>query len=246
VVGGGRHPAVIAVLADPGTLVAGSWLAVPESESHHLRVRRAADGSEVRLLDGQGNVASGVLGWDKKTAMVQVVQVAAEPRPPELTLAVGAGDRDRLGWLAEKSAELGVTDLVPLETARTGGVATRLRGDQLDRLQVRAREAIKQSGAAWAPHIHLIMTLEELLARPAIGPRWVGLAGGAPPPATLGPDPLVVAIGPEGGWTDAEVRALTSAGFRATSFGPHVLRFETAALAAAAVIASSRLRGSRD
>jgi 16S rRNA (uracil1498-N3)-methyltransferase len=237
---------MIAILADPGTLVAGSWLTVPDSEAHHLRVRRAAEGSEVRLLDGEGNVGSGVLGWNKKSAMVQIARVAAEPRPPELTLAVGAGDRDRLAWLAEKSAELGVTDLVPLETARTGGVATRLRGDQLDRLQLRAREAIKQSGAAWAPRIHMLMALEELLSRPAMGQRWVGLAGGAPAPAALDQDPLTVAIGPEGGWTDAEVQALVTAGYRATSFGPHVLRFETAALAAAAVIASSRLRGSRD
>ena len=245
-VGGGRHPRMITVLADPGTLVAGTWLAVPESESHHLRVRRAADGTEVRVLDGEGNIGSGVLGWNKKSAMVEIARVAAEPRPPELTLAVGAGDRDRLGWLAEKSAELGVTDLVPLETARTGGVATRLRGDQLDRLQLRAREAIKQSGAAWAPRIHMLMALKELVGRPAIGHRWVGLAGGAPAPATLDQEPMIVAIGPEGGWTDTEVQALTAAGYRATSFGPHVLRFETAAIAAAAVITSSRLRGSRD
>jgi 16S rRNA (uracil1498-N3)-methyltransferase len=236
---------MIAILADPGTLAAGSWLTVPESESHHLRVRRAAEGSEVRLLDGEGQVGSGVLGWDKKSAMVLINQVSAEPRPAELILAVGAGDRDRLGWLAEKSAELGVTDVVPLETARTGGVATRLRGDQVDRLQVRAREAIKQSGAAWAPRIHLLVTLGDLLGRPAIGHRWVGLPGGEPAPAALDQAPVLVAIGPEGGWTEAEVHALAAAGFRATSFGPHTLRFETAAVAAAAVIVSSRLRGSR-
>jgi len=235
---------MITILAEPGSLVVGTWLTLPESESHHLRVRRAADGSDVRLFDGEGNVGSGVLGWNKKSAMVEISRVAAEPRPPALTLAVGAGDRDRLGWLAEKSAELGVTDLVPLETARTGGVASRLRGDQLDRLQLRAREAIKQSGAAWAPIVHMITALNELLARPAVGHRWVGLAGGAPAPATLDREPVIVAIGPEGGWTEAEVQALTGAGYRATSFGPHVLRFETAAVAAAAVVVSSRLRGS--
>ncbi|MFI5210585.1 MAG: RsmE family RNA methyltransferase, partial [Gemmatimonadales bacterium] len=180
---------MISILADPGTLVAGTWLAVPESESHHLRVRRAADGTEVRVLDGEGNVGSGVLAWNRKSAMVEIARIAAEPRPPDLTLAVGAGDRDRLGWLAEKSAERGVTDLVPLETARTGGVATRLRGDQLDRLQVRAREAIKQSGAAWAPRIHMMMVLDELLGRPAIGHRWVALQSGAPAPATLDREP---------------------------------------------------------
>lgn len=244
-VGGGRHPFMITILADPGTLVAGTWLPLPDSESHHLRVRRAADGTEVRVLDGEGSTGFGVLGWNKRSAMVEIGRVAAEPRPPDLTLAVGAGDRDRLGWLAEKSAELGVTELVPLETARTAGVASRLRGDQLDRLQLRAREAIKQSGSAWAPRIHMLMTLEELLGRPAIGHRWVALQGGEPAAATLNRDPVIVAIGPEGGWTDAEVQAFTRAGYQATSFGPHVLRFETAALAAAAAIVSSRQRGSR-
>ena len=47
--------------------------------------------------------------------------------PPELTLAVGAGDRERFAWLVEKAVELGVTAIVPLETERTAGVATRLR-----------------------------------------------------------------------------------------------------------------------
>jgi RsmE family RNA methyltransferase len=92
----------------------------------------------------------------------------------------------------------------------------------------------------------MLMALKELVGRPAIGHRWVGLAGGAPAPAMLDQEPMIVAIGPEGGWTDTEVQALTAAGYRATSFGPHVLRFETAAIAAAAVITSSRLRGSRD
>ena len=69
---------------------------------------------------------------------------------PSSTLAVGAGDRDRFGWLVEKAAELGVTTLVPIETARTTGVATRLRGKHLEKLRRQALEAIKQSGAPWA------------------------------------------------------------------------------------------------
>ena len=234
---------MIAILVDAGSLTPGSRIEVRESEAHHLRVRRAAEGSEVRLLDGEGGVGTGVLSWEKKIAVVRIGAVSVEGQSPSLTLAVGAGDRDRMGWLVEKAAELGVTDVVPLETARTGGVATRLRGEQLDRLQLRAREAIKQSGAAWAPRLHPIVALDELLARPPAGHRWVGLAGGQPPPPALDRQPVIVAIGPEGGWTDTEVQSLLAAGYRATAFGPHTLRFETAALAAAAVIVSSRLRG---
>ena len=69
----------------------------------------------------------------------------------ELTLAVGAGDRDRFAWLVEKAVELGVTAVVPLETERTAGVATRVATTQhLAKLRRQALEAIKQCGAAWA------------------------------------------------------------------------------------------------
>lgn len=237
---------MITVLAEAGALMAGATVTLSEEEAHHLKVRRAAEGEVMRLLDGAGTVATGRLGWSGKRASASIETVERLDPPAPLRLAVGAGDRDRFGWLAEKSAELGVTELVPLSTAHTAAVATRIRDSHLERLQSRAREAIKQSGAAWAPTIGAPESLTELCARPLDGARWLALPGGKAPPDRLGAEALTVAVGPEGGWADAEVDQLQAAGFRPVALAAHILRFETAAVAAAAIIGAARLRGTRD
>ncbi|MGH7703053.1 MAG: RsmE family RNA methyltransferase [Gemmatimonadales bacterium] len=232
------------VLAAPGSLVAGASVVLEPAEAHHLRVRRAASGEEIRLLDGQGALAQGRLRLGNE-AVVEVETVHRMARPASLTLAVGAGDRDRFLWLAEKAAELGVTDLLPLETERTAGVATRLRGDRLERLRNRAREALKQCQTAWAPMVHEPMAITEFVTVPRPGQRWLASAGGEPPPPALDSSPVTVAIGPEGGFTAAETALLEGAGYHPVGLGNGVLRFETAALAAAAIVGSARQRGVR-
>jgi len=223
---------VIAALAAPGELQAGAEITLAEAEAHHLRVRRAAVGDAVRLLDGLGGLGSGMLTAAGTRATVRIDSVERVPAPPVLRLVVGAGDRDRFEWLAEKCAELGVTELLPLEAARSASVAGRVRPAHLDRLRRRAREAIKQSGAAWAPAVGDPVTVAELCAAPPEGPRWLADAGGAPPPPATG-EGVTVVVGPEGGLTPEEISALAGAGFRPVRFGPHTLRFETAAVAAA-------------
>jgi 16S rRNA (uracil1498-N3)-methyltransferase len=225
-----RDPAVITVLADRGVLRPGTTVDLPETESHHLKVRRARGGEQVRLVDGHGLVAMGTLVTPSRVTVDDVRQAA---RPAPLQLAVAAGDKDRWGWLVEKAAEVGATDLLPVEMERTAGVASRLREEHLDRLRRRALEAIKQSGAAWAPVIHPLMDLEALCLRPFEGRRWMAERGGAPPePVTAGAGVCAV-VGPEGGFTDRERRLLRETGFEPVRLGRHILRFETAALAAA-------------
>ncbi len=244
--GGGGLPPVIAVLSEPGALSAGRALILSDEEAHHLKVRRAEDGEIVRVQDGEGTIGTGMLAWANKRATVHIGSVELVDAPPPLSLAVGAGDRDRFGWLVEKAAELGVTELIPLETERTAAVATRIRETHLAKLSARAREAIKQSGAAWAPRISQTMSVTDLCARPGPGKRWVAEKGGAAPPVRIGPEAITVAIGPEGGWTELELAHLEAGGFRVTALAPQILRFETAAIAAAALINVARLRGNRD
>lgn len=230
------------VLAAPGSLVAGAAVVLEPAEAHHLRVRRAASGEEIRLLDGQGAMGQGRLRLgDEAVVEVETVHLLARPTP--LTLAVGAGDRDRFLWLAEKATELGVTDLLPLETERTAGVATKLRGERLERLRSRAREALKQCQTGWAPVVHEPMTIADFAAAPRPGQRWLASVGGEPPPPSLDSSPLTVAIGPEGGFTTGETALLERAGYHPIGLGKGVLRFETAALAAAAIVGSARHRG---
>jgi 16S rRNA (uracil1498-N3)-methyltransferase len=232
------------VLIERNTGVAGRKGRLVEGEAHHLRVRRAEDGETVELRDGEGLVGLGRLVKAGKSWEVEVTTADLASRPAELTLAVGAGDRDRFAWVVEKATELGVTSVVPLETERTAGVATRVRSQHLDRLRRHALEAVKQSGAPWATRVEEPVSIGDFSARPLAGQGWVADAEGTAVPAVVGKTPLTVVIGPEGGLTGEELDRLRGAGYTAVSLGPHTLRFETAAIAAAAAAVAGRLRRS--
>jgi 16S rRNA (uracil1498-N3)-methyltransferase len=215
-----------------------------EGEAHHLQVRRAEPGDAVEVRDGDGLLARGTL---RRAGKVWTVEADAAERlapPPPLVLAVGAGDRDRFAWLVEKAGEVGATAVIPLESERTAAVASRVRPQHLDRLRRQALETVKQSGAAWALRVEEPVGLEALVAQAADGARWLADVQGSVTPAGLGDAPLTVAIGPEGGFTTGERERLLAAGFEAIRLGPHTLRFETAAVAAAALAVAGRLRGS--
>lgn len=231
---------MITVLVDPGALVAGAEIALPDSEVKHLRARRVEDEATVRLVDGTGSVGEGILVVDGRSARVRVAGVAQEPMPPALVLAVAAGDRERFGWVMEKAAELGVTRVVPVETERSLSVASRLRPEQVDRLSVRGREAIKQSGSAWAPVLESPLSLGRFLAGQADGARWLADPDGAACRPLGATEAVTMLVGPEGGFTPEERAAILRAGFLPVSLGPHVLRFETAAVAAAAAAWQAR------
>ena len=231
------------VIVKGGSGKAGQRVSLDEDEVHHLRVRRAKNQEAVEILDGAGLRGTGRLLQDGKQWLVEIESVNGEERPAELTLAVAAGDRERFSWMVEKAAELGVTRIVPLETARTAGVATRLKNAHIPKLRRAALEAIKQSGATWAPAIEDLVPLEEFIGRPSGGSRWLADLAGKPVPPVVDQRPLTAIIGPEGGLTDGERRALLAAGYLPVTLGRHTLRFETAALAAAAAVAQARMRG---
>lgn len=231
-----------AVLAPPGSLALGPTLVLDEEERHHLRVRRAQAGERVRVFDGEGGVGEGILeriGGDLGVAIEVMRQM---PNPPAFSLVVGAGDKERFGWLAEKAAELGVTVLAPLKTERTRSVAAGIREGHVLALQRRARQAIKQSGAPWAPRVTPPIDVKTAAAEGTPPYRWLADPNGESPPQLPLNVPLVVVVGPEGGLVHAERDLLLAADFRPVRFAPDLLRFETAALAAAAVVASQRPR----
>jgi 16S rRNA (uracil1498-N3)-methyltransferase len=231
------------VLISPGSAVVGTRASVDESEAHHLRVRRAREDEGVEVLDGSGLTGTGRLVRVGSDWMVEIQSAERQPAQPQLTLAVAAGDRERFTWMAEKAVELGVSAIIPLETARTAGVATRLRHAHGVKLRRVVLEATKQCGAVWAPTVEPLLALEEFLAQPIQGTGWLADQTGGLPPASLDSTPLTAVIGPEGGFIAAERAALVSAGYRPVTLGANTLRFETAALAAAAAAGAARLRG---
>ena len=228
------------VLAPEGGAGPDALLELPPDEVHHLRVRRAEPGEHLELRDGLGLVGEAILlESTAKHALVRVVAARIDPPPPPLALLVAAGDRDRFGWLVEKAAELGVTRIVPVETARSSSVATRVGAAHVARLRRRALEATKQSGAAGAPVLDLPIPLPAAAELAAGAVRWLTDPAGEWP-ATGEPMPAAVMVGPEGGFTEQERDLVRGAGWTPRRLGDNVLRFETAALAAAAWIGMVR------
>jgi 16S rRNA (uracil1498-N3)-methyltransferase len=232
------------VLIPAGGWAAGQRVTLDDNEVHHLRVRRARDKEIVELLDGAGLRGTGRLVQTGKQWGVEVESTRHEVRPAELTLVVAAGDRERFSWMVEKAVELGVTRIVPLETAYSSAVATGLREAHLRRLRRHALEATKQCGVAWAVEVEEPLSLDDFLARALAGLGWLADRAGDPPPKLPATSALTVVIGPEGGLTDGERSRLVAAGYLPVVLGLHTLRFETAALAAAALAAMARMGGS--
>lgn len=234
---------MIAVLAPAQAVAAGARLTLEPEEARHVEVRRAREGDPVTVLDGAGMRGFGRLEREGSGYVVALERVASEPPPPPVTLAVGAGDRDRFALVAEQATQLGATRIVPVECERTRGVSTRLRESHLDRIRRRAREALKQSGALWAPGIDPPVPLERFLVDLGAGARWLADHGGQETPGLSSAEAVTILVGPEGGFTAAEREQILLTGFTAIRLGPHILRFDTAALAALSTAWQARLRG---
>lgn len=237
-------PAPAAIAFARGPFQAGGVVILDDEEAHHLRVRRVGDGAAVRLVDGRGGVATARLALDRDVVAARVMAATVVPAPPVTELLVGSGDRDRFLNLIEKATELGATRLVPLVTERSQQVASRFQAVHVEKGVSRAREALKQCGAAWVPAVVSPAALSEAVRGVgAVTTRFVADAEGAPMPSVREGDAVCWAVGPEGGFTPAELAALKSAQFRSVSLGRATLRYDTAALAALALTAAARLRG---
>ena len=216
---------------------AGNRAFLEGDEARHVaRVMRARTGDSLEVFDGQGRWwTATVTEIDRGKIELELGAGSSEPTAAggRLTLAVALPKGDRQKWLIEKLTELGVERLVPLQTTR--GVAEPTAA-AIERLRRGVVEACKQCGCCRLLEITAPGTLQSIvsLAPPArrllADPAGLPLAAAATP---TGGD-LLVAVGPEGGFTTEEVAAAEAAGFRRVSLGPHILRIETAAIAMAA------------
>lgn len=245
--GGCPAPAVIRVVVAPGSLEAGAVVELDDEESHHLDVRRAEPGEVIEALDGAGALARGVLHRSGKAWRVAVEEVRRFPEPPVTVIALAAGDRDRFLLALEKLAELGVTRVIPLETARTANVASRYRDATREKGRRRLREACKQSGNPYLPSLDAAAPIAALHGVTSVARWFLADAEGSPGVPMDGVGGMGWIIGPEGGFTQAEREELVrSVGARAVALGRHTLRFETAAIAAASLTASLRDASTRE
>jgi 16S rRNA (uracil1498-N3)-methyltransferase len=233
----------IATLLTGETLAIGSRIALEDAPAQHARVRRLKAGDAVRLLDGRGLVASGAfLAVTKREVAVAVHGVTEHPRPAPLDVIVPIADRDRMLLAAEKCVELRVTGWRPVYFARSRSVSPRGEGDKFrDRIRARMEGALEQSGNAWMPDLHDDSeAMDVLRSTPVEWNRLLLHPDGAPLAELAGNDPTVVAVGPEGGLEGPEIAAAEALGWHLASLGPITLRFETAVIAAVAVVRASQ------
>lgn len=214
-------------------------------EARHLRdVLRARVGDEVVLFDGAGRERpASVEAIGKRALRLRPTGPAtksADPAGPDVHLLVSVLKGEAMDRVVRGATELGVREIVPIVALRSVPVPRSERARrQVDRWRKIAREAARQSGRAWVPAICEPATLAGALERSAAGRRIV-LFEGEPANrlATLDPagSPVTVAVGPEGGWDPSEIEALRAAGFETTALSDAILRAETAALAAVAIV----------
>ncbi len=205
-------------------------------EAHHLaKVMRLPVGERVALFNGVGIVATAdITAIGKRHVTLTVCERQTFPPPPSLTLAVAVPKGDRFDWLVEKATELGVARLIPLRTTR--GVVDP-RDTKLDRLRQLIIEACKQSRRPWLMELAPVQDFSSLLTTPS--PLLLADPSGVIwreewQRVSVHED-TIIAIGPEGGWTEEELAAATVAGVKRIALGDNILRIETAAIAVAAL-----------
>jgi 16S rRNA (uracil1498-N3)-methyltransferase len=227
------------LLVPPDQLGGEAVTVVGEAYRHLFRARRLAVGDAVRLVDGRGNARlAAVTAVDRQRALLQPGERVAGNDPlRRVELLVASPRPERSAWLVEKATELGVSAVRFLDCERA---VRGVDGRSLARLGRVAAAALEQSGGARLPELsgpHPFTDVPRLLDGLS---AWVLDPSADAPAAVAGDEPLAVLVGPEGGWSEAEVAALRAAGAWPVSLGKRILRVETAAIVAATLAGLAR------
>ena len=233
--------APVATFFAPDELAVGTPVTLSEDAAHHIRVARVGVGDCVALRDGVGKAALGVLvKTSRNSALVDITEVSEIPRPVPIHLLAPVADRERMLWLAEKSTELGVTSWRPVVWRRSKSVSPRGEGPTFQN-KVRARmiAALEQSGGGWLPDIFPEATVERAIAAAPLGTRLLLSRDGEPMVGVPMRAPITLALGPEGGMEESERDQFLGAAFLPVKLASTTLRFETAGVAAVAIVTAS-------
>jgi len=209
-------------------------------EAKHLsRVCRLGVGDVVEVFDGKGHATrSEVVRIDKDCAHLIVVGTPIPDRPPPLclTLASAVPKGDRFDWLVEKATELGIERLIPIVTERS---VVEPSGPKLERLRRVIIEASKQCRRNRLMILESPMRWDQLAAISPDSIKVLADPDGIPPQGWTEISPgrsVILAVGPEGGFTSSERHSANQLGWLAVSLSFNTLRIETAGIAGAAAL----------
>ncbi len=212
-------------------------------DAHHLsRVLRVETGQKFEISDNQKAYLAEVETARKDLVTFAVLeQIEATEAIVHTALFAALIKFERLEWLIEKATELGVAAVTPVQTDRSEKGLERAAPKRVERWRRIAREASEQSRRARLPLIEPPMALAEALRERADHRVALDEAASRPilsalPEARPRGARVALLVGPEGGWTDRERAAITAAGWDTVSLGANILRAETAAIAALAIV----------
>jgi 16S rRNA (uracil1498-N3)-methyltransferase len=213
-------------------------VALDARQTHHLRdVLRLEPGEEVELFDDAGSTAKGVIIMEQGQLTVQVQQVEKPPVSAGLIIASAVPKGERADWMVEKLSELGVSEFIPLLTQRS---VVHPQGEaKMQRWQRLATESAKQCRRNGVMRIGELTKLPDAISRTQRGWYLSTQGGESLLNSRHGQDiPVTLFIGPEGGWTEEEIQLFTDAQIHPARLTQTILRIETAAIAAAAIVLS--------
>jgi 16S rRNA (uracil1498-N3)-methyltransferase len=228
----------------------GDTAILPKDAAHHLKVLRPKPGEAVELFDGAGRSRTFKCGASASSPLIADGEVSVSPESPYgLTLFACVTKGSRWDWTVEKAVELGVTRIVPVISDRCiVRIERRERSAKRERWQRIAEDAARQSDAKWLPEICEAVDFKDSLPLVRECACFVGVL------FDLLPEYLFTAyrrrrredaeaksfalyVGPEGDFTPAELQSLLEIA-TPTTFGPAILRAETAAIFGVSVLSS--------
>jgi 16S rRNA (uracil1498-N3)-methyltransferase len=221
--------------------VSGNRASLTGKHAEHLtRVLRARLGQEFDIVTGENVRRGRVVLIDSGRVELELGEEIPAAAILQLTLVLSIFKFDRMEWAIEKCTELGVSRIVPAIARRTEAHLATSAAKRCDRWQRIARQASEQSRRTSPPEISPPMKLKEAVALPgstrivlAESEQDLLLKDALQADAAGG---VVLAFGPEGGWTEAERELFRRANWTEASLGDTILRAETAAIAAVAVV----------
>jgi 16S rRNA (uracil1498-N3)-methyltransferase len=228
--------------------VAGDHGALVGEHAHHLvRVLRASIGQEFDIATGNSVRRGRIIRVDEDRVEFELGEEISPANLIKITLLLAVFKFDRMEWAIEKSTELGVAHILPVITQRTDKHLAVAAAKRVERWQRIALQASEQSRRAAPPEIaaptklsealnvHATIRIvlaeseERTLLRDVVMPDQSAHAAEGQ---------IALAVGPEGGWTDDELQSFRQAGWISASLGNSILRAETAAIAATAIVAA--------
>lgn len=230
----------------PPLPLGGSFDLPPDAAHHAARVLRLREGNRVEIFDGLGNECHGVIAelGGKRVVVGEIAAVNANRESPlPVMLAQALSSSEKMDWVIQKATELGVTEIQPLDTERSvARLSPERAAKRLEHWRQVAISACEQCGRNVLPEIHapldIMAWLQQGLVQQPPAAKFILLPQGA---ASLHSQPkpqgkVVLLIGAEGGFTQAESDSALRCGFTPVRLGARVLRTETAAVAGLAAL----------